>query len=265
MKRILGFLVVLFPHLALADRASDLIGLAMNPSLAKEIGNAIGDANLIYTASQYTIKAQTSDASDSKGIALLGGGAIGSTGSRGANVFLHGNEYSGAGGILFLDSGSASGAIIGLRAFASNGAIEMYTGGNTLRWSLNSSGSFVNDATSGGDVVLQKVGSTVRQGVATAVVAAGSAITDATDLTSVYTDVATVGASEGVQLFDPGIGSVLFVKNSGANALAVYPPSGSGTINGGSAGASVAIATGATGVFYKMTATAWLAFEAAAA
>lgn len=94
--------------------------------------------------------------------------------------------------------------------------------------------------------------------IQTDVSAAGSAITDATDLTAEVTDVGTVASSTGVQLPDAAQGKVFLVRNSGANALTVYPHSASGTINGGSAGAGVAVAATEIGIFVRTTSTNWI-------
>lgn len=102
------------------------------------------------------------------------------------------------------------------------------------------------------------VSSLIGVDIQTAVSAAGSAITDATDLTAEVTDVGTVASSTGVQLPDAAQGKVFLVRNSGANTLTVYPHSAAGTINGGSAGAGVSVATTEIAIFVRTTSTNWI-------
>ena len=74
--------------------------------------------------------------------------------------------------------------------------------------------------------------------------AAGSTLATATPLVAKFNNVATVAASQGVSLpLNAVAGEVVFVRNTGANALSVYPATASGTISGGSAGAAVSLAT----------------------
>lgn len=79
---------------------------------------------------------------------------------------------------------------------------------------------------------------------ATAVSAAGSTLATATPLNGKFNNVSTVAASAGVALpLNAAAGLVVYVRNSGANALSVYPATATGTISGGSAGAAVSLAT----------------------
>lgn len=79
---------------------------------------------------------------------------------------------------------------------------------------------------------------------AVAVTAAGSTLATATLLNAKFNNVSTVAASTGVALpAGAAPGDVVFVANGGANALSVYPATAAGTINGGSAGAAVSLAT----------------------
>jgi hypothetical protein len=77
-----------------------------------------------------------------------------------------------------------------------------------------------------------------------AVTAAGSTLATATLLQDKFNVVTTVAASTGVSLpANSAVGETVFVKNAGANALAVYPSTATGTIQGGSAGAALSLAT----------------------
>lgn len=77
----------------------------------------------------------------------------------------------------------------------------------------------------------------------TAVAAAGTTLAGATPLQAKFNNVSTVAASSGVSLpAGAGAGELVFVRNSGANALSVYPATATGTIGGGAAGAAVSLA-----------------------
>lgn len=79
---------------------------------------------------------------------------------------------------------------------------------------------------------------------ATGLTAAGSTLGTALALNARTNVVGTVAASTGVALpAGAPVGDIVFVSNGGANALSVYPATSSGTINGGSAGAAVSLAT----------------------
>lgn len=90
-----------------------------------------------------------------------------------------------------------------------------------------------------------------------AITAAGSAITDATDLKHDFNVITTAAASTGVQLPDWPIGSVVEVHNHGANTVNVFPHSSTGTIQSGSGGAAQTIAATKHGKFVRSTATDW--------
>lgn len=79
---------------------------------------------------------------------------------------------------------------------------------------------------------------------ASGLTATGSALADALQLNAAMNFVDTVAASTGVKLPPKAAaGTVITVFNRGANALAVYPATATGTINGGSAGAAKSLAT----------------------
>jgi hypothetical protein len=83
--------------------------------------------------------------------------------------------------------------------------------------------------------------------VETGIVAAGATRAAATQLRSRYNVVGTSGASaDGVRVPD-GMkeGYEIFVRNTHATAVNVYPFSATGKINGGSDGAAVAVAQNA--------------------
>jgi len=81
-----------------------------------------------FTNTNNDITTDTSDGSDNKRITIAAGGTTDS--SRGANINLTGNEYSGANGKLELSAGNSGN---------SNGSIDCYTGGSQ-RLSIKSDG-----------------------------------------------------------------------------------------------------------------------------
>lgn len=96
----------------------------------------------------------------------------------------------------------------------------------------------------------------VAQNTATSITAAGTTLATATALTATFNVVATTPASSGVTLPDV-TGTAIWIVNSGANALTVYPNSASGTINGGTAGAGVTLAVSGKMQYVRVSATAW--------
>ncbi len=96
------------------------------------------------------------------------------------------------------------------------------------------------------------------QGAAnTAVSAAGTTQATATEITSSLSDVTTVGANSGVRLFNASHRDSMFVYNSGANALAVYPPVGS-RIYPAATNAAITLATNTGIMLWKLTSTKWV-------
>lgn len=114
---------------------------------------------------------------------------------------------------------------------------------------LEGSGVTFNDITLTGELALT---------ASATVTAAGTIITDATDLTAVRNNVTTVAASTGVQLPAVPIGTDVWVRNSGANALNVFPDGAGIKINGGTDGAAVSLAATEVGIFCKVSATNWI-------
>lgn len=131
------------------------------------------------------------------------------------------------------------------------------------RVNIDSSGNLNQDATNGGNLVWTKASSAVAQAFGSAISAAGTVITDATDLTAVFNNVTTVAASTGVQLWDAPQGAMIIIRNAGANALNVFPHSGTGTINGGAGGAAVSVATSSLSIFWRVSSTNWIGIEIA--
>ena len=99
--------------------------------------------------------------------------------------------------------------------------------------------------------------------VQSAVTAAGTTITTATDLTASINVVTTAAASSGVQLPNTEIGDSVEILNLGANAVTVYPDTSSNRINALSAGSGFLLATNTSVWVRKFTSTRWMAYLSA--
>jgi len=86
--------------------------------------------NFQFTGSDQSFKLNTSDGSDTKRFIICGGG--GTSQARGAQVVIHGNEYSNAGGKLQLLAGNAS----------TDATIDFFVGGSE-RVRIDSHGRFL--------------------------------------------------------------------------------------------------------------------------
>ena len=91
----------------------------------------------------------------------------------------------------------------------------------------------------------------VAQSAATSITAAGTNLATATQLTATFSVVSTTPSGTGVILPNV-IGTAFWVHNAGANALLVYPPSG--TVNGT---ASHSLATTAKMQYIQITSGVW--------
>lgn len=92
--------------------------------------------------------------------------------------------------------------------------------------------------------------------VSTGLTATGSTLGTGLALTSFINIVSTTAASTGVVLPSSWpVGQIGFVQNNGANALSLYPPSASISINGGTAGSAVTIAAAAGNLIIRNSTT----------
>lgn len=219
----------------------------------------------LNASDQVEIVTGTADAADTEYVTITGGGALATDGSRGARLLLAGNEASGVTGLAYMQSGNQTTGHVQLDAVNASSNIEFLR--NAVRaFYIDGNADLISDASTGRNVSLQRAGTAVGQNIQNTVSAAGANIGTATQLTSVFTNVTTVGASTGVKLWIPTvIGAMLVVRNGGANALSLYPPDASGSINGGGGGAAVSIATGAIAFCVYLAANTWIACEAPAA
>lgn len=99
--------------------------------------------------------------------------------------------------------------------------------------------------------------------VQSAVTAAGSTITTATNLTASINVVTTAAASTGVQLQHCEVGDEVEILNLGANAVTVYPDTASNRINQLSAGSGFLLATNTAVRLRKYTTLRWIGYLSA--
>ena len=89
--------------------------------------------------------------------------------------------------------------------------------------------------------------------------AAGTVITDATDLTASNNLITTAAASSGVQLPSVPLGDSVMVYNGGANAVKVYPHATTAQINSAAVGVGVTLPINTLMQFYRWSSTRWVA------
>lgn len=99
---------------------------------------------------------------------------------------------------------------------------------------------------------------------ATTLTATGTNLATALALTSLNNVLTTVALNTGVKLptVTP-IGAMVVIQNNGANPLNVFPPTATGTLNAGSAGAAVTTAAAAGALCIRVSATDWLVYVTA--
>ena len=89
---------------------------------------------------------------------------------------------------------------------------------------------------------------------ATALVAVGSTIADALQLSAVWNTLTTSSASTGVILPPTEVGAMIGLRNDSGQTITVYPKSGS-TINAGAS--TLSVATAKTVILFATSATTW--------
>ena len=84
--------------------------------------------------------------------------------------------------------------------------------------------------------------------------AAGTSAGNATAITFVYNNITTVASGAGVKLPPTEMGELIWITNSGANALTVYPYEATSTIN---ATTAATINKGCAAAFFAISNSAW--------
>ena len=89
---------------------------------------------------------------------------------------------------------------------------------------------------------------------ATALVAVGSTIADALQLSAVWNTITTSAISTGVILPPTEVGAMIGIRNDSGQTVTVYPKAGS-TIN--AAASTLSVATAKTVILFATSATTW--------
>lgn len=217
----------------------------------------INGSDLIGATTANVMRTDSSDTNDNKQWTVGGGGLAGDV-TRGGSIYVAGNEHANTGRVI-LQSGQHA-----------TGSVDIYTGtGSTARrWLFEGTGQLQQDGTNGAELRVERAQAPVTMAAANTLTAAGTTISDALQLTAVVNNVTAAAAGTGVKLWDTLntlSGYFVYIRNGGANAVSVYPPNGSGTINGGGAGVGVSVAAGSHAIFYKVAANTWIGLESPAA
>lgn len=88
--------------------------------------------------------------------------------------------------------------------------------------------------------------------------AAGSTISDATQLTASQNLLSTVSSGQGVLLPNGMVNDQVEIYNGGSNAVKVYPPNSTQNINQLSAGTAITLNVNTAAYFRKVTTTQWI-------
>jgi hypothetical protein len=95
---------------------------------------------------------------------------------------------------------------------------------------------------------------------ATGLVALGSTIADALQLSAVWNTITTSSASTGVILPPTEAGAFVGIRNDSGQTITIYPKSGS-TINAGAS--TLSLATAKTAILFAPSATTWASITTA--
>lgn len=95
---------------------------------------------------------------------------------------------------------------------------------------------------------------TIAGSGATGLVATGSSITDALQLSNTFNTITTSSSSTGVILPPTEVGASIVIRNDSGQTITIYPKAGS-TINAGAS--TLTVATAKTVILFGMSATTW--------
>jgi hypothetical protein len=208
----------------------------------------VNDEDLLYV---YTGTAWSSSIGGSLALSLLGVNATADTTNRlavNSDAVLFNHNGAGVQAKLNKNASGNTASFLFQTAFAglaefgligdNNFSLKMYDGSTWLD-------------------VLKMIAATGRvafKSIATGLSGAGTNQAGATAITKTLSEFTTVGASSGGRLPVPEPGEIFIVANKGANALAVYPPTGA-AIDSLAANASISVAAGTRKLFFAFTAT----------
>lgn len=88
----------------------------------------------------------------------------------------------------------------------------------------------------------------------TGLTASGTSSSTAYQIVKIYNNFTTVAASSGAKLPPTEAGEVIYITNSGANALSVYPYEAATTIDGG---VPATVNAGCSAIFFAVTNSSW--------
>lgn len=135
-----------------------------------------------------------------------------------------------------------------------NGTFSLYTPGNPVVTGTVIASTWANNTLND----IASALTTLGQSSTTGLTATGTNQSTALEITSNANLVSTVASGTGVRLSSTAsVGQEQWVYNSGANPLAIYPPS-SGNINDLAANAKTILSTNTTMVFKKLSTTQWV-------
>lgn len=110
--------------------------LTLGLGIAGTVGYSLAANSILsFTDSNSRIQADTSDGSDNKAFYVCGGGS--NITSRGAIIFIGGNEYSGYNGLLSLSSGNASSAYVAITAPSATSPTIRFTLTSSEQWRMS--------------------------------------------------------------------------------------------------------------------------------
>lgn len=232
----------------------ELVSLGMSPQVAKVLGSP-QTSNITFQGN-YGLYGSTSNGSDTANFTISPASAaqIG----RGAYSILYGEDHSGGfAGVHVVSSGSSG--YLNLN-YGTQGIIFSRNDTGATVWTMEQSGGdLVSHATNGGDIILNKSGSNILLPVSASVTAAGTTISDATQLTNWWSSVMVTASGTGVKLYNVQVGAQACVQNHGANDLELYPNDGTSSLNNAGNGAAITLAAATDDIACctRVSATLW--------
>jgi hypothetical protein len=190
MKKLLFFtLLLLIPQLAQADRAFY--------SAFSLVPGATAQGDIVGATTPFRILQGTADGADNRQTIIAGGG--GAAENRGSYILLTGNENANAGAINIY-GGNNTTSNVNLLVGNASAKVQFFNASTAVMWDINNSGTITQNATNGGDIIMQKAATTLS------VKGGGAAATSGTFTCNGVTAVvvSTTNASTGMSLaFSP--------------------------------------------------------------
>lgn len=204
----------------------------------------------------FRVYTNTGSGSDNSMISISGSGDPMNS-SRSAWLSVSGNQSSGA-GALSLVAGNISTGYINLMLSNSSGLVRYLNSSSAVMWNFANDGSINQNSSNGGNIILNKTGSTLMLPATLAISAAGSDQSGATALTDTVNQVTTCTAGQGVKLKDAATKEMQIVCNMTTAPLKVYPAS-SDAINGLASNAHIVLNPGQSAFCVAFSSSQWAA------